>query len=81
MSVEQRIPQRFIGPLGVLSLFVGLASIVMGFIFSVIGLTVFFGLNGLQGATSTDGVIVMVTGIALVGVSYLGYKGFMRFAT
>ena len=81
MSVEQRIPSHLVGPVGVVSLLVGLVSIVMGYIFTVIGVTLFFELNGLDGVTRTDAVIVMVTGIVLIGVAYLGYRGFMRFAT
>ena len=80
MSVEQRIPKSLVGPLGIVSLVVGLAGIVLGYIFTVIGITLFFGLNGLQGVTRVDAVIVIASGIVCVGIAYLGYKGFMRYA-
>lgn len=81
MSIERRIPNRLVGPLGGVSLLVGLASIVMGYIFIVIGITLYFGMNGLEGVTRTDSIVVLGTGVLLVGVAYVGYKGFMRFAT
>lgn len=81
MTVEQRIPAPLVGPLGAVSLLVGLISIVMGYIFTVIGVTLFFGLNGLSGVTRGDAILVIGTGILLIGVAYAGYKGFMRFAT
>lgn len=80
MSVEQRVPAWLVGPAGVASLFVGLVSIVLGYIFTVIGVTLFFGLNGIQGITQSEAVVVIATGVVLVGVAYLGYRGFMRFA-
>ncbi|QLG62918.1 hypothetical protein [Halorarum salinum] len=81
MSTERRIPDRLVGPLGGLSLLVGLASIVLAYIFIIIGTTLYFDMNGLDGVTRTDSIIVLVTGVLLVGVAYAGYKGFMRFAT
>ena len=81
MSVEQRIPPWLVGPAGIVSLFVGLVSIVLGYIFTVIGVTLLFDLNGIQGISRTEAVTVIATGVVLVGVAYLGYRGFMRFAT
>ena len=72
-----------IGPLGFLSLAVGLVSVVTGYIVTMVGLTTIYNLNGLgeQGLAQTDAYVITAVGIGLLVVAYVGYRGFMTFAT
>jgi len=78
MSVRQRVPDALRGPLGAASLLVGIAGAVLGYIFTMLGVTLVFGLND-KGLTTVQSATVIATGLALVGVAYAGYKGFMTF--
>lgn len=79
-SVRQRVPQSLVGPLGFLSLFVGIIGIVLGYIITMVGLTTYWDLNGL-GISSTESFTIIGIGLAFFFVAYLGYRGFMTFAT
>lgn len=79
-SVRQRVPQSLIGPLGFLSLFVGIIGIVLGYIITMVGLTTYWDLNGL-GISSMESFTIIGVGLAFFLVAYLGYRGFMTFAT
>jgi hypothetical protein len=79
-SVRQRVPQSLVGPLGFLSLLVGIIGIVLGYIITMVGLTTYWDLNGL-GISSTESFTIIGIGLALFFVAYLGYRGFMTFAT
>lgn len=83
MQLRQRVPEPLIGPLGVLSLIVGLIGLVIGYIITMVGITAVYNLNGLaeQGLAQTDAYIVVVVGLAFFGLAYAGYRGFMTFAT
>ena len=72
-----------IGPLGMVSLLVGLLGLVTGYIITMVGVTAIFNLNGLQeqGLTQTDAYIITIVGVSLFVVAYAGYRGFMTFAT
>lgn len=83
VTLRQRVPEPLVGPLGGLSLLVGLAGLVVGYILTMVGLTSAFALNGLQsqGLPEMHAWIVTGIGIVCVGVAYAGYRGFMLFAT
>jgi hypothetical protein len=79
-SVRQRVPERLVGPLGMLSLLLGLVAVVLGYIITVVGLTTYWNLNGL-GLSQTESLTIIGTGLACLVVAYVGYRGFMTFAT
>ncbi|WP_435128468.1 hypothetical protein [Halobaculum sp. D14] len=80
MSVQQRVPDSLVGPLGVLSLGVGVIGLVVGYIFVLVGITLYFDMNGLTGVSNTEALTVTASGIAAIVVGYLGGRGFMSFA-
>ncbi len=79
-SVRQRVPQSLIGPLGFLSLLVGIIGVVLGYIITMVGLTTYWDLNGL-GISSMESFTIIGIGLAFFFAAYLGYRGFMTFAT
>ena len=78
MSVRQRVPEPLRGPLGAASLVVGVVGAVLGYVFTVLGVTLLFNLND-KGLTNVQSATVIATGLALVATAYFGYKGFMTF--
>lgn len=79
-SVRQRVPESLVGPLGFLSLAVGIVGVVLGYIITMVGITTYWDLNGL-GISTTESLTIIGIGLGLFLVAYLGYRGFMTFAT
>ncbi|WP_284014282.1 hypothetical protein [Halobaculum litoreum] len=80
MSVRTRIPESVKGPLGVVSLAVMILGLVVGYIFTMIGVTLYFGLNGIEGISTGESVLVVATGLVCLVAGYFGWKGFIGFA-
>lgn len=80
MSVSNRVPGALKGPLGVASLGVMILGAVLGYIFTILGITLFFELNGIQGISEVEALTVIATGVVCLVASYAGWKGFMGFA-
>jgi hypothetical protein len=80
MATRQRIPTEAKGPLGFASLVVGILGVVIGYIFMMLGMTLYFDLNPTVSLTDTGSLIVVAAGLVAVVVGYLGWRGFMRFA-
>ncbi len=83
MQLRQRVPERLIGPLGIVSLLLGLIGLVVGYIVTMVGITTIYNLNGLaeQGLAQTDAYIITGVGLSFFVLAYAGYRGFMTFAT
>ena len=80
-TTRERVPPTLRGPVSILSLGVGVFGIAVGYILTILGVTLFFDLNGLGDAiTATESVVVTVAGVALLALGYLGWRGFMYFA-
>ncbi|WP_158057449.1 hypothetical protein [Halorussus halophilus] len=82
MALREQIPKPLRGPVGFMSLFVMLAGVVIGYVLTVTGITLYFGLQPFpEGAvSSTEALTVMVVGFAVIGVGYAGWRGFNYFA-
>ncbi|WP_435064026.1 hypothetical protein [Halobaculum sp. EA56] len=80
MSVTNRVPDAAKGPLGVVSLGVMIIGLVLGYIFTLLGVTLYFDLNGIGGISPTESLVVLGSGVACIVVGYLGWRGFMGFA-
>lgn len=78
MSVRQRVPDPLITPLSLVSLAVTVLGAVLGYIFLVLGVTLYFGLNDLP-LTNTQSLIVVGTGVACIAAGYAGWRGFLTF--
>ncbi|QZX99656.1 hypothetical protein [Halobaculum rubrum] len=80
MSVTNRVPDAAKGPLGVASLGVMIVGLVLGYIFMMLGVTLYFNLNGIQEISSIESLIVLATGVVCFVAGYAGWRGFMGFA-
>lgn len=80
MSVSNRVPDTLKGPLGAASLGVMLVGLVVGYIFTMLGITLVLGLNGIEGISDMEALTVVGAGLACIVAGYLGWKGFMGFA-
>lgn len=79
MSVRQRVPDPLATPLSLVSLTVTVLGAVLGYIFLILGATLYFDLNGLP-LTGTESLIVVGTGVVCLVVGYVGWRGFITFA-
>ncbi|QZP37695.1 hypothetical protein [Halobaculum magnesiiphilum] len=80
MSVSNRVPDPLKGPLGAASLGVMILGLVVGYIFTMLGVTLVLNLNGIQGISDVEALTVTATGLACIVAGYFGWKGFMGFA-
>ncbi|KTG09937.1 hypothetical protein AUR64_09960 [Haloprofundus marisrubri] len=68
-------------PLGLASLGLTLVGAVVGYVLTMLGITLYFNLNGLGDAiTTVDSFIVIATGVVCLVAGYAGWRGFMTFA-
>lgn len=80
METRQRIPDGARGPLGFASLVIGVLGVVVGYIFMMLGTTLYFDLNPTVSLTNTGSLKVVATGLGALVIGYLGWRGFMRLA-
>ncbi|MXR41473.1 hypothetical protein GRX01_09000 [Halobaculum sp. WSA2] len=80
MSVSNRVPDTLKGPLGAVSLGVMIVGLVVGYIFTILGITLVLNLNGIEGISDVESLTVVGAGVACIVVGYFGWKGFMGFA-
>lgn len=80
-TIRERVPQSLRGPVSIASMGLGMFGITIGYILTLLGITLYFDLNGLGDAiTTTESIVVTVIGLAALVVGYLGWRGFMYFA-
>ncbi|WP_327051446.1 hypothetical protein [Halomicrococcus gelatinilyticus] len=82
MALKNSVPKSLRGPVGFLSITVALLSTVVGYIFVMFGLSLYFDLTSLDpGAMSkTESLVVLAVGIATLGLGYTGWRGFTYFS-
>ena len=81
MSVSERVPGRARGTLGFVSLAVGVTGATVGYILVMLGVTLYFDMNGLGPQISgVEALTVAAVGLASLGVAYLGWRGFTDLA-
>lgn len=78
--MSNRVPDRLKGPLGAASLGVMILGLVVGYIFTMLGITLYLGLNGIEGISDVEALTVIATGLVCIVAGYGGWKGFMGFA-
>lgn len=81
MALKDNVPKPLRGPLGFGSLGVMVLGLVVGYIFTLTGITLYFG-SGKPAETLTGGesLIIAVVGIGCLAIGYVGWKGFNYFA-
>lgn len=82
MALREQVPKPLRGPAGFASLAVMLFGIVIGYILTTVGITLYFGLHPIEeGAiTAVESLSVTAVGVVLTIVGYFGWRGFNYFA-
>ena len=82
MALKNSVPKSLRGPVGFLSIAVALLSTVVGYIFVMLGLSLYFNLTSLDpGAMSnTESLVVLATGFVALSLGYTGWRGFTYFS-
>ncbi|WP_049970840.1 hypothetical protein [Haladaptatus cibarius] len=82
MALKNSVPRSLRGPVGLLSIMVALLGIIVGYIYVLFGISLYFKLIPQMESTMSTGesLIVLVTGIAFFGLGYAGWRGFNYFA-
>ncbi len=82
MALKTSVPKSLRGPIGLLSIVVALLGVVIGYIYFLFGLSLYFKLIPQMTDTMTSGesFVVIATGIVLFVVGYAGWRGFNYFA-
>lgn len=79
MAANRRLPSAVKGPLGLGSLVLGIVGAVVGYVFVILGITMYFDLNSLT-ISNTQSMVIVVAGFVSLAVAYAGWRGFMRLA-
>jgi hypothetical protein len=82
MALRNSVPKRLRGPIGFASIVVAILGIVVGYIFVMFGITLYFDMNSLEPSaiSSTESFVVIGTGLLSLVVGYFGWRGFTYFA-
>ena len=82
MALKNSVPKRLRDPVGFLSIAVAVLGTVVGYIFVMFGVSLYFNLTSLEASamSSTESLIVLATGLVGFGVGYAGWRGFTYFA-
>lgn len=81
-SMREQVPPALRMPVGVASLVVGVGAISIGYILSLTGMVLVFGLHPIaqSGVSTGEALTVTVVGMVLLAVGITGWRGFMYFA-
>ncbi|WP_458185390.1 hypothetical protein [Haladaptatus sp. NG-WS-4] len=82
MALKNRVPRALRGPVGLLSIIVALLGIVIGYIYLLFGLSLYFELIPQMRATmtTTESLVVIAGGVVCLIIGYAGWRGFNYFA-
>ncbi|WP_435153273.1 hypothetical protein [Haladaptatus sp. DFWS20] len=82
MALKNSVPKSLRGPVGLLSIVVALLSVVIGYIYLLFGLSLYFELIPQMKSTmtTTESLIVIAGGVVFVLTGYAGWRGFNYFA-
>ncbi|WP_458206360.1 hypothetical protein [Haladaptatus sp. NG-SE-30] len=82
MALKNRVPKQMRGPIGFVSIAVAILCVVIGYIYLLFGISLYFKLIPQLRATmtTTESLIVVASGVLLLGLGYAGWRGFNYFA-
>lgn len=83
MTVRDVVPKGLRTPLGVTSLGIMIAGVTIGYIVTILGITLYFNLNGNPTAGELDRIEslqVVLIGLVCLVLGYLGWRGFLTFS-
>lgn len=83
MSIRDAVPKRLRGPVGFGSLALMLAGVLVGYIVVLLGITLYFNMNGNPTAgevSKLESLKVVFIGVVCFLVGYAGWRGFLTFS-
>lgn len=81
VTIRERVPPIARGPVSVVSLGLGVIGITLGYVITLLGITLYFDLHSVdKSLTAIESMVVIVIGLAFFVIGYLGWRGFMYFA-
>ncbi|WP_266076531.1 hypothetical protein [Haladaptatus caseinilyticus] len=82
MALKNRVPKSLRGPVGLLSIVVALLGVIIGYIYLLFGLSLYFKLVPQMESTmtTTESLVVIAGGVVFFGIGYAGWRGFNYFA-
>ncbi len=80
-TLRERVPEPLEMPVGLAGVAVGILGIGVGYILTLMGLVLFFGLHGVaEDLTTIESLTVTAVGLVVVGIGLAGWRAFMYFA-
>ena len=81
MTLKDSVPEELRGPVGFGSLGVMILGLVVGYIFTMIGIVLYFG-NGdpAEALTAVESLLISAVGVLCIALGWLGWKSFNYFA-
>lgn len=81
MALKDAVPKSLRGPIGFGSLGVMILGLVVGYIFTLVGITLYFEMGDpAEALSAVESLAVSGVGLVCFGVGYLGWKSFNYFA-
>lgn len=81
MALKDQVPKSLRGPLGFGSLGVMILGLVVGYILTMVGFTLYFEMaDPGEALSAAESLSISGVGILSIVVGYLGWKGFNYFA-
>lgn len=81
MALKDSVPEPLRGPVGFGSLAVMILGLVVGYIFTMLGVILYFGMGEPAEALSGgESLAISAIGLLCIGVGYLSWKSFNYFA-
>lgn len=81
MTLKDQVPNRLRGPVGFGSLGVMILGLVVGYIFTLVGITLYFGMGDpAEALSAVESLLISVVGVLCIAVGWLGWKSFNYFA-
>lgn len=81
MAIRERVPKRLRSPLGFTSFGIMLIGVAVGYIVTILGITLYFDMNGLgDQITNAEAIHVTLVGVVSLVIGYFGWKGFLYFS-
>lgn len=79
-TIRERVPPSLRDPLALASVGVLVLGLTVGYVLTVLGISVLLGLVLPAELSAVDGAIVVAVGLASTAVGYLGWRGFAYFS-
>ena len=81
MALKDTVPKSLRGPIGFGSLGVMILGLVVGYIFTLVGITLYFEMGDpAKVLSAVESLAVSGVGLVCIGIGYLGWKSFNYFA-